>query len=237
MIPYNDLINRPELYSPLSSHKSIRNLPAAEQFDKVNLYDAFHSKYNKDILAKSLYETGCNNGYSAPFQKFQALVPRAMHEFCLRTDISEYRVAENGATGQSNWLEELDAINNDFLKYCYNLFKWNKFNPYRAYATVGDSEHRHQKKYSELLAHDIPTIDVWAVQEVQVKNNNFRYNNQIPIWQKSMNTRHFDRTSEASGLAQRDPNRASLETPVRGYDMSSIYKLLDQWKSDSWFGW
>ena len=78
------------------------------------------------------------------------------------------------------------------------------------------------KKYDEMTAGDYHTIDLWKPVNVTQENSMFRYKNEIPMWQKSMNRRHYSR--ENDGLHAAKAERASLNNQLRGYDMTNIYK-------------
>lgn len=234
MIPFKNLLEDPENYQPLATEKGWRNRPNEVGYTNVDIFSVFVSDSNQALLANSLYQTARQNGNKASLEKFFNLIPLALDEFCKKTDISGYAMAEDTATGIVNWTDILRAVNNDFLKFCYNLLKWNTFNPFRSWVEVGDAENRRQVRMQDVLADDIPTINVWATQDTQRENKNFRYENKIPVWQWSMNTRHYDKSNE--GFACGDPDRASLDNPIYGYDMKPIYKVLDNWTKSDWFG-
>ena len=66
-------------------------------------------------------------------------------------------------------------------------------------------------------------LDVWRDQDVIRWNKNFRYNNEIPIWQ-NLNKAHrgYDRGNE--GLHDGNPDRASLNNQIHGYNMNDVMK-------------
>ncbi len=88
------------------------------------------------------------------------------------------------------------------------------------------------KRYIDMTAQDYGSLDVWRAQRVDQWNNNFRYKNKIPMWQKSMARRHYDTGND--GLTERDYRNASKPQPVRGYDMSGIYKGVGKQDNLSW---
>jgi hypothetical protein len=87
---------------------------------------------------------------------------------------------------------------------------------------------------NEILEHEIPTIDVWAEQDISITNAAYRDHNKIPFYQRSMHNRHYDRNND--GLQHADPNRASLDTPINAFDMEPIHDLIDRWTDKDWFG-
>jgi hypothetical protein len=234
MISHKELVYNPENYQPLGSLKSVRNLPCEQDFTNINIESIFHSRSNMTMLSHNIYKVSRQNGGRSSIDKFNQLIPRLANTFCKDNNINNYETAESSATGEVNWVALLKAINLDFTNYCYTYLRWNVFVPTREWAEVGPSDNRVQKKFSELTAADAPTLDLWKHQEIQLINKHFRYGNKIPIWQKSMAVRHYDRGNE--GLHHNDPDRASLENPVYGYDMSNINDTIDKWTSTGWFG-
>lgn len=234
MISYKDLIENPEQYQPLSSHKSVFNKESAKSYANVDLEIVFRSVSNQQFLTMSLYKTYKHNGGRASIDMFTKLIPVAQRTFCQRNDISRYEMAEQQASEERDWAELLRVLNNDFLKFCYNLLQWNNFNPFRERAMVGPSDDRRSKKYNELLAHDIPTIDVYADVQIERKNSQYWLENKFPVWRTHQNTRHFD--YDGGGYRNGDRDRASLETIDRGFDMTTVDGLIDKWQSKDWFG-
>jgi len=114
------------------------------------------------------------------------------------------------------------------------------FNPFRASCIVGtlnEFERTLTKKTLQdmvYLVDDTRNMDVWQPEKTIRINRNFRYNNQIPIWQ-NLSKRNYDR--DGDGLEHSDPNRASLETPIRGYNMHEIYRNADSYKYNTKGKW
>jgi hypothetical protein len=233
-IPWQDLVTEPQKYAPLGSVKSVRNLENNEPFTQMDMQKLFLAKNNTVFLARDLYQISQQNGGRAKFDKFMALVPRLQKEYCRYTNLSQHAMAENEATGQADWELTLQAINNEFLQRCYTMLKYNAYVPTREKIMTGPYDNRVKKKLSELTAQDMPTLDVWRLQDINRSNKNFRYNNTIPIWQRSMNVRHYDRANE--GLHAKNADRASLNTPVYGYNMNNVMDTLNNWTSTGWFG-
>jgi hypothetical protein len=234
MISFKDLIERPDEFSPLSSHKSVFNRANKPAYDQVDLESVFRSQPNKTLLARNLYRIGRNNGLCLTLDKATELIPVAQNEFAKRKNISEYSMAEEQATGIRDWAELLRCVNNDFMHYCYSLFRWNSFNPYRERASVGPSDNKISKKYSDLLADEIPTLDLYADYNVETNDSRKWLGNKIPVWRTSIHTRHFDRNG--GGYRYGNPERASLEVFQRGFDMTTPYSLIDKWHSKDWYG-
>lgn len=233
-IPFKDLINTPQDYRPLGSVKSTRDLPNPQQFTSMNITKLFLAPSNKIMLARQLYAASKENGGQANLNRFVALVKELTEVYAKQHDLNSCMMNEAPETGQIDWVLTLQAINNEFLQHCYDQLQWNKYVPTREKTTVGAFGERRLKELKDLTAEDIPTVNVWAAYDINRSNKNFRYMNQIPPWQSSMNTRHFDRGNE--GFHTKYADRASLNTPVRGYDMSTTSKTLNNWTRTGWFG-
>jgi len=234
MISHRELVYRPERYQPLSSVKSVNNLANEPDFTNVDINALFTSRPNIDMLTSNLYKVARQNGSRSNIHKFKKMVPILAMQFKTANNLREYETAEAEATGMNNWVEVLKTVNNQFMKYCYRRLKWNHFVPTREWAEVGPAGDRKQKRFQELTAADAPALDFWRQQETQRMNKHFRYGNKIPFWQTSMHTRHFERDN--GGLAHDDPDRASLDTPVYGYDMENVKSTIDKWQKEDWFG-
>jgi hypothetical protein len=235
VIPYEHLLTVPERYQPLGSKKSVRNLENKEDFVNLDLFKVFLSGPNLEMLARSFHKIQRQNGGRGTLKKCRQLVQGRAGRFAKETRMNEASSVEYSATGYNNQLEILKYLNNRFLKEkCYNDVSWNALVPSRAWAEVGATGQRKKKQYSDLTAADIPTLDVWREQETQISNKMFRYGNKIPVWQTSMHTRHYDRGND--GFHQLEPDRASLDVPVRPYAMGNIYDALDKWDTEAWFG-
>jgi hypothetical protein len=234
MISYEDLVFNPDQYNPLSSHKSVYNKANVPDFTKLDIETLFRSKPNRTMLARSLYRININNGGVSNLDKFVNLIPVAQNEFCMRNDISQYQMAEEDSDEIRDWAELLRVVNNNFTKFCYNYLKWNHFNPFRAKIDVGPLGNRTTKKYSDLLAADIPTIDIYGDYNIERNNKQFWLENKIPTWRASIHTRHLERDND--GLRNGNPDRASLEVFQRGFNMEKVESLIDKWHSKNWWG-
>jgi len=231
MLSQHDLLFNPQDVQPLGSRKGVLNKPTELKIDMVEL---FLSDNNSSVLKSGLYAIYQQNGGKASRGKFYHLVELLQRKFVKENDLYSYTTVEAQATGTNNYVEALRAINKDFHSTVYTYFKWNMYNPYKDDIEVGPSENRQLKKSAEIMPEDFGTLDLWREQFVQVLNRQFRDNNRIPVYRTSIHTRHYDRSNE--GLRFNDPDRASLETPIYGYDMSRIEDGLCNYKSDSWFG-
>jgi hypothetical protein len=194
----------------------------------------FLSEQNVYLLTHRLYNLLIQEGNKVRYNDIRNVIPVYLNAFLKTRDLRDYQVVNYQASDNINWVHILDTINNDFEKHCDKYIEWNTFNPYRMWLKVGSYQNQTQKRMRELTADDIPTIDLCSERPMVRKNNIFRYNNQIPVWQRSMNTRHYDKSND--GLRNNTADRASLETPIRGYDMSDIHGLIGKWKKEDWYG-
>jgi hypothetical protein len=146
-------------------------------------------------------------------------IPTLMEKWSNKENINDWEDLTN------NHLMVLKFLNKRFLTDHNGLFNkhCNGLNVFKVKAIVTDKCGRQSlKKYDEILAADYHTIDVWQEQETSRFNKNFRYDNAIPSWQRTMNIRQYDRSND--GLHASNPVRASLNNQIHGYDMSNIIK-------------
>ncbi len=133
------------------------------------------------------------------------------------------------------YIEALSKVNRDF----YNTHLQNyddthstelpDYNPYRANIIVGTKNELQndiaQKSMVDMIyfPEQMRQIDVWQDYDIIRANSNFRYNNEIPIWQNLNKSRiGLDRDNE--GLHAGNPDRASLNNLSRGYIMDDVLK-------------
>jgi hypothetical protein len=231
MISYRELIENPEKFQPLSSHKSVKNLANEPDYTNVDIKAVFFSNHNRTALAQNLYVISQNNGSHVSYKKFYDAMGGLQARFSKIKNIDEYTMAESQAMSINDWAEVLRCVNNDFIKQCYTILKWNHLVPTRASSMVGPMGNRQRKKYSDMTAEDIPTIDVYEDYQIETMNNKHWLENKIPAWRASIQVRHYDRDNE--GLRENNPDRASLDNPMYGYNMDTIHNNIDNWKKKS----
>ncbi len=234
MISHHDLILNPEQYEPLGSYKSVRNKACSASAVAIDIVAVFLSESNRQLLTRSLYSIQRQNGGSSTLPQLRMVVKELASDFAKKNNLYRYETVDVEATGIVDWVEVLRAVNGDFIRHCYRYMRWNAFVPFREWIETGPADDRRQKRMTDLMADDIPTLDLWRVQETQRSNQMFRYNNKIPIWQTAMHTRNYDTDNE--GLRNDTADRASLEAPIYGYDMQPITSQIDRWKHKEWHG-
>lgn len=210
---------------PFGSVKSINNYPTDDP--EVNLTDEFLDALNVIKLTKDIFAVYQYNGGKSTLTKFEKLIPKLMKKFAQEHNLELYQSVEDGTTGNHNWPEALNAINYDFTKYVCKFFKWNKLIPTRGFVNVGSFGNERKIRSYNLQAEDIPTLDVWREQQIVIMNKQFRNNNEIPIWQKSIHTRNYDRNIFETN---------SKDCIVRGNPVPSISPVVEKWHSSEWFG-
>ena len=220
---------RPDLVQPLGTQKAIANLPTDIP---VDMNQMFLSDRNILLLLEGLYLTYTQNGGKHGKQKFAAFVQSMAKNFVQTNNLHAYEIAEFEAIGYNDHVECLRAINLDFTKECYKYFKWNDFNFQQRYE-VGKHEKRVLKKGYEFDHTDHGTLDLWRQTSTMSLNRNFRDQNRIPPHRAHAQVRHYDRGNE--GLRENNPNRASLDGQIHGYDMSSIYNQLGNYSKEKWY--
>ena len=233
MLSRKELFESPHLYEPLGTVKSIRN-KASNYPGQNNIIKLFTSSKNRLLLKRNLYRISNSNGSNDNVDFIANLVDNNINEYLATHDIKNYRMAEYQAVGFMDYTELLRYINMEFIKFCHPKLKWNQFNPFREYVEVGPSNDRREVKYNDVMASDLPTINIWANQDTSISSKRFRNSNQIPYFQAHMHQRHYDRDNE--GFRVQSKNESSLETFISGYDMSGIHKTLNSWTKSDWFG-
>lgn len=178
----------------------------------------FMSINNQIYVTKNIYLLHKNNSGTLDYLYFRSIVPHRMSNW-----IENY----SGPTESNENI--VDFLNKIFIRKCSDLFEYQTTqnidvsaldsNVYRAELTLGtcdgdDNIVTTTKKYNNLMAADYQNIDVWAEQTTEVSFDRNKYRNQVPVWQKSMNKRFYDKSNQGY---HNTANGASLDTPVNGY--------------------
>lgn len=194
------------------------------------------------------YKYQSKNNIQLDWPFFQDKVPKWMKEYAI--DMNVYKYVEDPIgpyTSDKSWLykyyiEALSKLNREFYKKYYYIVKkvddyelpgltgkpdWN---PYKARTTVGSKNEFQnnivRRSYMDMIyfPNAWKELDVWRDQDVIRYNKNFRYNNEIPIWQ-NLNRAHIGYDRDNEGLHDGNPDRASLDNIIRGYDMEPVKKF------------
>jgi hypothetical protein len=230
MLSLHDLMFHPESVQPIGSRKGVLNKPTNVYIDIKDLFLSPSSVSSMSVKLHSIYR---QNGGKTPLSKFKQLVVLLMKKFAKENNLYDYATAEDDTMQIYNYPVILRTINKDFMTFAHRYFNWDNYNPARDTVEVGPADARELKKSAELMPDDHITLEVWHEQFTQALGRNHRDNNRIPVYRTAIHTRHYDRSNE--GLKHDEADRASLETPVYGYDMSQIYKNIGNYKSEDWY--
>jgi hypothetical protein len=115
---------------------------------------------------------------------------------------------------QNNHIEVLDFINKEFINA-------HKNKPYELNMAKGQDYPKYyiDEGVERYNVDDFRAHDAQSTQEVTRSNDNFRYNNEIKLWNRSAHIRNYDRDEHENGL--RDTRE--LNTLSKGYNMEKIY--------------
>jgi hypothetical protein len=208
-------------YCPISVKEKM-NPPADNYFDTMTNTQIFLSNKNIYYILYVMVSLNKSNKTSIDTNKLQEKIPKLMAEWAIKNKIDR----STYVTGDI--IQNLEFLNNKFLNSHKNLYSnhcQDTLNVLQLKHRVTDRCGRESsKKYNEMLASDYHTLNLWN----DKSNDIYTYNavsrdcNKIPLIQKSMNTRHYDRSND--GLRVNVPDQSSLNNQNRGYDMSNIIK-------------
>lgn len=196
------------------------------------LMASFMSLENQIFLTKKIYSLHKEFALSnlsilkKTYLYFRAVVPDTMKEWVSGQNTGAL-VSGVNAVDKIHYLNTLFVKENEAL---YRPLSPNQNNMpvvdnnvYKQCATIRTREGLKTVPYEYMGVEDMKNLDVWSKTTVDTNSSKYRYNNTIPIWQKSMNTRHYDRSNE--GFHHSNSTRASLGAPIYGYNMSAIYDI------------
>ena len=210
-------------YCPIS-YKDRMNPPNKNIFDNLSNNDIFLSKKNVHYMTYYLIKLSKKNMTNNQPSELVSLIPKMMLEWAKKNNINDSEYIYD------NILLTLEFLNKKFIinhACVYGKNDKKNLNVFRGFQSVtidscGNSE---IKKNDMLTADNYKNMDVWEERQEYTYDKRNRYGNAIPIWQRSMNIRQYDH--ESDGLHTSNPDRASLDTQVRGYNMSNIIRGSD----------
>lgn len=207
------------IYDPISV-KEERNKPVYNNMDCISNTQLFLSTKNIFGMCKYIVARNVENMTQVNHKQIQKIIPGQMRKWAIETNINDYEDMHN------NPISTMRYLNEKFLKENGNLYGrrgCQSLNVFQNMGQVTDKCGRQSlKKYDDMLANDYHTIDMWKPQTTTREDSMFRYGNKIPMWQQSMNRRHYDTSND--GLHAAEYERASLNNQIHGYDMSNIVK-------------
>ena len=219
----NSQINKLDMpwYCPISV-KDEMNKPAYNDFDDMTNTQIFLSNKNIYYMIYAMVSLNRVNKTNINLNKLQEKIPKLMAEWAIKNKIDNSTYVTGDIIQILGFLNKKFLINHGCL---YDRTGIHALNVFQLEDSVTDRCGREStKKYDEMLATDYHTLNlsndysnqIYAYDQVS------RYCNKIPVWQTSMNIRHYDLSND--GLHAANPIRASLNNQTHGYDMSNIIK-------------
>lgn len=213
------------------SRKDMINVPIA--IYQKNIKDTFIAQDNQVNVSKRIYQLHKSNGGILNYIYFRSILQARMREW-----ISGFSFENISQVHDIYSVDHIYYLNKIFIKKCYDLYTFKAkdkldivpdSNVYRLSAAIGvtdDNDNIAIKniKYNEMLASDYNQVDVWREQTTEISDGFSRYNNSIPVWQRSMNIRKYDTDNEGYAASE----RSSLGNVLSGY--GSAFKDLQNAK-------
>lgn len=205
-------------YCPISV-KELKNKPEPNDYPVTNR-EMFLSPKNIYNMIYYIMSLNVKHRTKTNLPELQQKIPSYMVKWANEQDIDDFECLHD------NILLTLDFLNKKFLinySCLYDRADSNSLNVFQITGKVTDKCNRQSnKKYDEMLASDYHTLDLWQPFEEFTYDKRNRYCNKIPVWQKSMQIREYDRSND--GLHAAIPERASLDNQIHGYDMDNIIR-------------
>jgi hypothetical protein len=211
-----------------------RTLPGVN-FAAISNEEVFNSQSNVTYVTKHMYLKHRYNGGFTPRDVFEKAIPLIMKTWSIKQNLDSFEGWNN-----YHYILTLDYINDKFIKDHkeYYTVQGSDTNVFKIQVPVGhmnefDGKVYEKKKYDEMTAQDYQNLDVYGPMQAFTQNSEKnRYKNKIPTWQRSMNIRQYSKDNE--GLASKSWSRASLSTPIRGYNMKNIVATTGRENDLSW---
>lgn len=210
-------------YCPISVKNEI-NPPDVNYLDNMSNADIFLSKKNMMYMIYYLIAMNNKNMTGNNTSNFHTLVPQMMKDWAEHQRLNDFEYVYDNIILRLKFLNEKFLVNHANVYDKANLSSLNVFRV-KDKVTVDACGNQALKKYNEMSADDYKNIDVWQSEQLYTYDKRNRYGNKFPVWQYSMNTRHYDLSND--GLHTSNPDRASLNNISRGYNMENIIKGSD----------
>lgn len=198
-----------------------------ETTHKPNVRQLFLSKSNIARLTKSIYNHHVNTGGKSTYNTFKQVIPKLAYEFSRSANMSMPYITDKLI---NNYLQRLKMANSAFVKKYKHMYRYvSKFdrhkpllNPFRKKYAIGKSnewENSVDIKRGDLLTpSDIRHLDVYQPYDINT-GNTYRYINAIPMHEKSLYRRHYDKNPELT-YSKSNSEKTGIN---RGYNMEQIY--------------
>ena len=217
-----NVIYKSQKVLPFQSVKDFKNAPIQDEFYGMTNKQMFLSSKNIYYIINMVVSLNKRRKTDYDLNTIIPSIPGLMSKWATDNSIDDYEYLTDDISQTIFFINKQFLINNSVL---YKIPNDESINVFRTKDVVTDRCGRPSiKKYDEMLAEDYHTLDLWQTptREIFRYNENFRYNNEIPTWQKSMQTRHYD--TDNDGLSSSKYSRASIEQSPRGYNMENIIK-------------
>jgi hypothetical protein len=212
---------------------NINNVIVDEQ---GSISSRFMSIANQLELTKIIYRKHQNNNGKHTYSYFRSIIPTKM-KLWIPHFIKQYI---NDTFADIAYAGNLYFVNKQFIKDHYPLYKTNDVrvgsNVYKLDTSIFSYDEETGnlietiKPLKDIMAADYGSIDVWTKQSTEVTSKNMRYGNKIPVWQRSMNIRHYDRANEGFDKAAR---YSSMDNIVLGYNGAMVDIIGRKLKKDN----
>jgi hypothetical protein len=236
MAEYIKIHDLNSLYEPINNReycsisvKEEKNKPKRNSFPRTNS-QIFLSK--KNVYGMVYYMTAlnlknrtnplipANNKLNKYLEQLQEKIPSMMLKWANENNINEFEYTSDDIITTLKFINKKFIMNHGCL---YDRSNKSDINVFHTTGRITDEcNNQFMKQYDNMFASDHHTVDTWQPLDIFTYDKKNRYSNKIPIWQKSMNTRQYDKSND--GLKTADPDRASLDTQTRGYNMENIIK-------------
>src|SRR6185369_1926872 len=217
-------IYNPGVYIYMSQNQYTNNCEDINNIilnEQGSLHNRFMNVNNQLEVIKIIYRSHQNNGGKQPYSYFRSIIPTKMKSW-----IPQFLIKYiNLSYADIEYAGDLYFINKQFIKDHHSLYKTRNVqidsNVYKLDTSLFTYDEdtgnliEEVKQLKDLTAADYGLIDVWEKQTTEVSARNMRYGNAIPVWQRSMNIRHYDRANEGFDKAAR---YSSMDNIVLGYN-------------------
>ncbi len=225
---------RIDVMDPAVTKKDRRDFATNYAYTNAEL---FLSQDNVDYICKRIYYIHKDRNGQNEYRYFASVVPPEMAAWAKKRDINNFTELAMTEINIINYINKRFISENEQL-FMNNLARDSnfivadsgvmEFNVYKGNAIIDGYDangHRNYqvKPYKDMLASDMEQIRVWEPTSIEMNSGHFRDHNRIQKDQISRHARNVDRDNRGQGLKTDDPEIASLNNPIRGFNMELIY--------------
>jgi hypothetical protein len=198
------------------SEKERKNVPSIVYEKSIG--SVFLGTKNILYCTKEIFLLHTSNHGLLNYLYFRSIVPKRMLSW-----ISKFKPPQS-----SNGIDMLKYLNKTFIQHQQDLYEFkcedkidvlvdrNVYKQNKTIHLVDEFGNNAEiiKRPKDMMASDYSLLDVWREQTTEISNEQQRYGNKIPVWQRSLNSRHYDLGNEGYSASK---ERSSLNTNVYGY--------------------